>query len=114
MWGQGPAPRKKKKKKFPEKGLRGYSPISYIHVSVSDLYIPLIIKNYRTLHSPHLFLLMQILMVKWCLTALQKLLWFLCIIFSMLLPYHSLELCYFFTHAWLSQLQCMLSCVESR
>ncbi len=27
---------------FPEKGLRGYSPNSYTHVSVSDLYIPLI------------------------------------------------------------------------
>jgi hypothetical protein len=27
---------------FPEKELRGYSPNSYIHVSVSDLYIPLI------------------------------------------------------------------------
>jgi hypothetical protein len=25
---------------FPEKELRGYSPSSYIHVSVSDLYIP--------------------------------------------------------------------------
>ncbi len=25
---------------FPEKELRGYSPNSYIHVSVSDLYIP--------------------------------------------------------------------------
>jgi hypothetical protein len=30
------------KKIFPEKELRGYSPYSYIHVSVSDLYIPLI------------------------------------------------------------------------
>jgi hypothetical protein len=27
---------------FPEKKLRGHSPNSYIHVSVSDLYIPLI------------------------------------------------------------------------
>ncbi len=27
---------------FPEKELRGYSPNSYIHVSVSDLYISLI------------------------------------------------------------------------
>jgi hypothetical protein len=27
---------------FPGKELRGYSPNSYIHVSVSDLYIPLI------------------------------------------------------------------------
>jgi hypothetical protein len=27
---------------FPEKGLRGYSPNSYTHVSVSDLYISLI------------------------------------------------------------------------
>ncbi len=27
---------------FPEKELCGYSPNSYIHVSVSDLYIPLI------------------------------------------------------------------------
>jgi hypothetical protein len=27
---------------FPGKELRGYSPSSYIHVSVSDLYIPLI------------------------------------------------------------------------
>jgi hypothetical protein len=27
---------------FPEKELRGYSPNSYIHVSVSDLYIPVI------------------------------------------------------------------------
>jgi hypothetical protein len=26
---------------FPEEELRGYSPNSYIHVSVSDLYIPL-------------------------------------------------------------------------
>ncbi len=30
------------KQKFPEKELRGYSPNSYIPVSVSDLYIPLI------------------------------------------------------------------------
>ncbi len=27
---------------FPEKELRGLNPISYIHVSVSDLYIPTI------------------------------------------------------------------------
>jgi hypothetical protein len=27
---------------FPEKELRGYSPNSYIHVSVIDLYVPLI------------------------------------------------------------------------
>jgi hypothetical protein len=27
---------------FPEKELRGYSPNSYVHFSVSDLYIPLI------------------------------------------------------------------------
>ncbi len=30
------------KQKFPEKELRGYSPNFYIHVSVNDLYIPLI------------------------------------------------------------------------
>jgi hypothetical protein len=30
------------KQLFPEKELRGYSPNSYIDVSVSDLYIPLI------------------------------------------------------------------------
>ncbi len=30
------------KQVFPGKELRGYSPYSYIHVSVSDLYIPLI------------------------------------------------------------------------
>ncbi len=34
--------RKLKKKIFPEKELGGYSPNSYIYVSVSDLYIPLI------------------------------------------------------------------------
>ncbi len=28
---------------FPGKELRGYSPSSYIHVSVNDLYIPLIV-----------------------------------------------------------------------
>ncbi len=33
---------KNSKQIFPEKELRGYSPNSYIHVSVSDLYIPLI------------------------------------------------------------------------
>jgi hypothetical protein len=27
---------------FPEKGLRSYNPNSYIHVSLSDLFIPLI------------------------------------------------------------------------
>ncbi len=31
---------RKLEQKFPEKGLRGHSPNFYIHVSVSDLYIP--------------------------------------------------------------------------
>jgi hypothetical protein len=33
--------KKNSKQIFPEKELRGYSPNSCIHVSVSDLYIPL-------------------------------------------------------------------------